>query len=158
MIILGIDPGTARIGIGIIKKTKSDPEYIWHECIEIGKETDLSERLEIIHKKLKTIIKKFKPRHSAVEQLFFFKNAKTAISVGHARGVILLTLKNAKIPVSEFTPLQVKQSVTGYGKAEKKQVQKMVQVILKMKELPKSDDAADALAVALCAERCIRYR
>ncbi len=156
MIILGIDPGTTRIGIGIIKKIKSNPEYIWHECLEIGEETDLSERLEIIHKKLKTIIKKFKPRYSAVEQLFFFKNAKTAISVGHARGVILLTLKNAKIPVFEFTPLQVKQSVTGYGKAEKKQVQKMVQTILKMEKLPKSDDAADALAVALCAERRVR--
>jgi len=156
MVILGIDPGTTRIGIGIIKKIKSNPEYIWHECLEIGEETDLSERLEIIHKKLKTIIKKFKPRYSAVEQLFFFKNAKTAISVGHARGVILLTLKNAKIPVFEFTPLQVKQSVTGYGKAEKKQVQKMVQTILKMEKLPKSDDAADALAVALCAERRVR--
>jgi len=156
MVILGIDPGTARIGIGIIKKTGHDPEYIWHECIEIEKTTNLPERLEIIHKKLKAVIKKFKPTHSSVEQLFFFKNAKTAISVGHARGVILLTLKNAEIPISEFTPLQVKQSVTGYGKAEKKQVQKMVQAILKMKEFPKSDDAADALAIALCAERCIQ--
>lgn len=153
MVILGIDPGTARIGIGIIKKAKNNPEHIFHTCVETDKKLEISERLAIINKELKKIIKRFKPERAAVEELFFFKNVKTAISVGQARGVILLTIKQAEIPLFEFTPLQVKQSVVGYGKAEKRQVQKMVRAILAIKEIPKPDDAADALAVALCAER-----
>ena len=153
MIILGIDPGTARIGIGIIKKTKKGPEYIYHTCIETDKILDNSARLSIINKEVKKIIKKFEPKRVAVEELFFFKNAKTAIAVGQARGVILLTVHQASLPLFEFTPLQIKQSVTGYGKADKKQVQTMVKTILNMPEIPKPDDAADALAAALCAER-----
>lgn len=153
MIILGIDPGTARIGIGIIKKTKTNPEYIHHDCIETDKLLDNSARLGIIHKEIKKLIEKYSPERAAVEELFFFKNAKTAITVGQARGVILLAIQQAGIPLFEFTPLQVKQSVVGYGKAEKKQVQLMVKTILQMKEIPRPDDAADALAIALCAER-----
>jgi len=153
MIILGVDPGTARVGVGIIEKTKSDSEYIYHTCIETSKNLELSDRLLIIHNELNKIIKKFNPKRVAVEELFFFKNVKTAISVGQARGAILLTLKQAKIPCYEFTPLQVKQSVVGYGKAEKRQVQQMVKTILKMDKIPQPDDAADALALALCAER-----
>lgn len=155
MIILGIDPGTARIGIGVIEKTKTDPRYIWHECVETEKHESLSNRLAIINEEISKIIDKFKPERVAVEELFFFKNAKTAISVGQARGAILLTIKQAGISLFEFTPLQVKQSVVGYGRAEKKQVQMMVKMILGMKEIPKPDDAADALALALCAERII---
>lgn len=153
MTILGIDPGTARIGIGIIEKTKANPKHIWHECIEIEKFEPLSNRLVIINKEIDKIIEKFRPERIAVEELFFFKNAKTAISVGQARGVILFTIKRANIPLFEFTPLQAKQSVAGYGKAEKKQVQMMVKMILGMEEIPEPDDAADALALALCAER-----
>lgn len=107
-----------------------------------------AERLDLIHRDLQKIIKKFKPERAAIEQLFFCKNVKTAIAVGQARGVILLTLAENKLPINEFTPLQIKQNTTNYGKADKKQVQKMLKVLLNLKEAPTQDDAADALAIA----------
>ena len=151
-IILGIDPGLADTGYGVIQK-KNNGKLICQEygVVKTSAGEKLGERLETINKKLDKIIKKHKPGLIAVEQLFFCKNVKTALLVGQARGVILLTARQNKIPTVEFTPLQVKQAVSSYGQAEKSQVQKMVKLILNLKELPEPDDAADALAIAICA-------
>lgn len=118
---------------------------------------DFEKRLGDIYKELKKIIKKYKPDIIGIEDLFFFKNVKTAIKVAQARGVVLLTANLASISVAEFTPLQVKQAVTGYGRADKNQIQQMVKNILKLKEIPKPDDAADALAVAICCAQTNKY-
>ncbi len=154
MIILGIDPGTAKIGFGVINKTR-ELKLIEYGCIQTPKNLKDSQRLIKLHEQLQKIIKKHKPDMVAVEDLFFFKNLKTAISVSQARGVILLTAAKLKVPISEYTPLQIKQAVTGYGRAEKKQVQKMVKMILNLKKIPKPDDAADALAAAICCAHSI---
>ena len=151
MIILGIDPGIADTGFGIIKKTGNKIGCLGYGSIKTPAKKEIADRLEIINNDLGILIKKHKPDLIAVEQLFFAKNAKTALIVGHARGVVLLTAKQNNIPLTEFTPLQVKQAVTTYGKADKTQVQRMVKLILKLNVLPKPDDAADALAVAICA-------
>jgi crossover junction endodeoxyribonuclease RuvC len=157
MTILGIDPGLATTGYGIIKSQKSKVKSQKFGCITTDSKLLTSERLEKIHKELKKIIKKYKPSKVAVEELFFAKNIKTAMKVGEARGVILLTAKEMKIPVFEFTPLQVKLAITGYGRASKIQMQKMVKVLLGLKEIPKPDDAADALAVAITCDRYVLY-
>jgi len=149
MKIIGIDPGTAIIGYGIINSGKI-LELIDYGCITTSINLSTAERLEKLHKELEVLIKKHKPEIVAVEDIFFFKNLKTAIKVSQARGVILLTIAQNKIPVAEFTPLQIKQAVACYGRAEKAQVQKMVKVLLNLKEIPRPDDAADALAIAIC--------
>lgn len=149
-IILGIDPGVATTGYGIIKVLGNKNQIIDYGCIITSPQKSFNQRLEKIYKELKKIIKKNKPDKIAVEELFFCKNVKTALKVGQARGVMLLTSIQEKIPLREFTPLQIKQSVTSYGKADKKQVQEMVKIILNLKNIPKPDDAADALAVAIC--------
>jgi len=150
--ILGIDPGFGRVGYGIIKKdAKGEWRMVDFGCIETSAKKNFVERIAEIHEKLVELIKKYKPTRMAVEELFFFKNVKTAIEVGQARGVILLTGVENNLPIDEFTPLQVKQAITGYGRAEKGQMRTMVAMVLGMKEKIKSDDAADALAVALCA-------
>lgn len=151
-IILGVDPGYGRMGYGIIKKEKGK-EWVALEwgCVETVPNSVFVERIAILHDELVRLIKKYKPERMAVEDLFFFKNAKTAMKVGQARGVILLTAVQNNLEVDEFTPLQVKRAITGYGRAEKKQMQKMVAVILGIPQKIKSDDAADALAIALCA-------
>jgi len=150
--ILGIDPGLADTGYGVIEKNNKG-KLICQEfgVIKTKRKKGMGERLETINKNLRKIIKKHKPQLIAVEQLFFCKNVKTALLVGQARGVILLTARQNKIPTAEFTPLQVKQAVSSYGQAGKLQVQKMVKILLNLKELPKPDDAADALAIAICA-------
>jgi crossover junction endodeoxyribonuclease RuvC len=151
-IILGVDPGIADTGIGVIKKgEKGELNCLYYGSIKTRAGADLSLRLEIINRELAKIIKKFKPAVVAVEQIFFCRNIKTALIVGHARGVILLTAKQNKVSILEFTPLEVKQAVTSYGQADKKQVQKMVKLILSLNEIPRPDDAADALAIAICA-------
>lgn len=151
-IILGIDPGFGRIGWGVIKKEKGNE---WHGvacgCIETPTNEKFVDRLVCLHREMIRIIKKYKPTRAAVEDLFFFRNITTAIKVGQARGVILLAAVENNLPVDEYTPLQIKRAITGYGKAEKGQMQKMVAAILGLKKKIKSDDAADALAVALCA-------
>lgn len=152
MIYLGIDPGTATTGYGIIKKEAGVLECLDYGCIKTSKVTPFGERLGHIYKEVKTLIKKHRPDRFAVEDLYFFKNQKTAFKVGQARGVIILAAQGGGVPILEPTPLQVKQAVSGYGQATKEQVQKMVKIILKLSELPKPDDAADALAVAIfCA-------
>lgn len=151
-IILGIDPGFGRMGYGIIeRKNASEWRAICAGCLETSAKKCFVERLAEMHDELLRLIKKHHPTRMAVEKLFFFKNAKTAMDVGQARGVILLTGVQHNLPIDEFTPLQVKQAITGYGRAEKQQMQKVVAMILGLKNKIKSDDAADALAVALCA-------
>lgn len=154
--ILGIDPGFGRVGYGIIEQAaKGDWKAVAYGCIETPTGESFVDRLGELHKKIIELIYKYKPSRMAVEDLFFFKNAKTAIKVGQARGAVLLAAVNNKIPVDEFTPLQVKQAITGYGRAEKCQMQKMVPLILGLKGVIKSDDAADALAVALCSAQSL---
>ncbi len=151
-IILGIDPGIADTGYGIIgSDTSGNLKCLNYGTITTKAKLELADRLEIINKELNKIIKKHKPNLIAVEQLFFCKNVKTALIVGQARGVVLLTAKKNKIPLAEYTPLQVKQSVAAYGQASKMQVQKMVKLLLNLDIIPKPDDAADALAAAICA-------
>jgi len=149
-IILGIDPGLADTGFGVIEETAGKLSCLGYGSIKTKKEFSLSARILELEKELKKIIKKYQPDLACVEQLFFCNNAKTALLVGQARGVVLLTLSKNKLPLLEFTPLQVKQAVTGYGSADKKQIQQMVKIILALREIPRPDDAADALAIALC--------
>lgn len=152
MIILGIDPGTATTGFGFIKKESSDKFSILEFGVISTPKTDShAKRLATVYEDLSTLIAKYKPSRAGVEKLFFTTNQKTAMSVAEARGVVLLVIEQNNIPLSEFTPLQIKNIICGYGKAEKKQVQNVVQQTFKLKHLPKPDDAADALAVALCA-------
>lgn len=124
---------------------------IGYGCLKTPKDLDDASRLKILYQGLIKLIKKFKPDYLAAEEIFFFKNSKTVISVSQARGVAILAAANLGIPVCEFTPLQVKQAVTGYGRAEKQQVQKMVKLLLDLSEIPRPDDAADAMAIAICA-------
>lgn len=147
--ILGIDPGIATTGFAFIKEKNKEQEVLDYGVISTSAKQEFPERLKYIHQALIKLIKKFQPDAVCVEQLFFAKNVKTALNVGQARGVILLTAILNKLPLYEFTPLQVKQAVCGYGQADKCQVQNMVKILLKLKTIPKPDDAADALAIAL---------
>lgn len=153
MTILGIDPGTATTGFGIIESTKRKSEYTLVDFGVISTKKTLSDaqRLKILADDLIALIKQHKPVGVGVEKLFFTTNQKTVMTVSQARGVVLLICQNHNIPIFEFTPLQVKSFICGYGKAEKKQVQYIVQKTFKLKTAPKPDDAADALAIALCA-------
>ncbi len=151
MIIIGIDPGTATTGYGVIEKLNGeDIRFLDCGCIKTLPSLNQGERLKIINEELDKIILKYNPQFVAVESLYFFKNLKTAMPVSQAKGVILFTIAKNNIPILEFTPLQVKMTIVGYGRAEKKQVQKMIQSFLKLDSLPKEDDASDALGVALC--------
>lgn len=149
MKVLGIDPGTGRVGWGIVEHIKGVDILEDFGCFETTVKSELPERLSKIHLFLTKLIKTHQPDVLAVESLFFATNVKTAFDVGAARGVILLAGEEAKLPIFQYTPLQVKSSLTGYGKAEKSQVQFMVTKILHLKETPKQDDAADAVAIAL---------
>ncbi|MDO8565765.1 MAG: crossover junction endodeoxyribonuclease RuvC [Candidatus Moranbacteria bacterium] len=150
MRILGIDPGTATVGWGVIEVEGSKNAVMAFGHISTSKDLPLSERLLEISRDLSGIIKKYRPEEAAVEELFFFKNQKTVISVAQARGAILLTLENLCVKVSGYTPLEVKQALTNYGRADKSQVQLMVKALLKLSAIPRPDDVADALALALC--------
>lgn len=149
MTILGIDPGIGRTGWGVIEKKSAKITLVDFGCVETTPNSLSAERLSILFESVNKIIDKYQPDKAGVETLIFNTNTKTAMAVGQARGVIILALALKKIDVQEFTPLQVKQAVSGYGRAEKFQVQKMVKALLNLKEIPKPDDAADALAVAL---------
>ncbi len=160
MIILGIDPGTATTGFGLIKKEGNKLYSISYGCIETKPNLAMPDRLNEIFKQTEKIIKKFKPDVMACEELFFFKNVKTVITVAQARGVLMVSGRRNKILVFEYTPLQVKQALTGYGRAEKMQMQKMVKILLNLDVIPKPDDAADALAIAIChanSEKMLKY-
>jgi crossover junction endodeoxyribonuclease RuvC len=149
MKVLGIDPGTGRVGWGIVEHDRGVDSLVECGCFETKVNSELPERLEKIHIFLTELIKANKPDILAVESLFFATNVKTAFDVGAARGVILLSGQEAKLPIFQYTPLQVKSSLVGYGQAEKHQIQFMVTKILHLKETPKPDDAADAVAIAL---------
>ena len=153
MTILGIDPGTATTGYGVIQPAKRAGEFELRDfgVIETHKNLSDAERLAILAEDLEALVKKYKPSCVGVEKLYFETNQKTAMTVSQARGVVLLTVQRATIPIMEFTPLQVKNFICGYGKAEKRQVQFIIQKTFKLKTLPKPDDAADALAIALYA-------
>lgn len=156
MKILGIDPGTGILGFGVIEVERGNLS-----CIDAGvirtpvKQAD-ADRLETIFDELSQIINEHQPTVMSVEKLFFARNVTTAMSVAQARGVVLLLGKQHKLELHEFTPMQIKQAITGYGKADKAQMQEMVRVILKLKEIPKPDDAADALAAAICCSMSMR--
>ena len=172
MIILGIDPGTATTGYGVIRKveryrsakkrpgsrvkTKKELKCLAYGTIKTSPEFSNAERLRQLQNQLNRIIKKHQPDFLAVERLYFFKNAKTVISVAQAKGIVLLVAAKKKIPVLEFTPLQVKMTIVGYGRASKKQIQEMVKVLLHLEELPRPDDAADALGIAVCCANLLR--
>ncbi len=151
MRILGIDPGIATTGYGVITYIRGTLEHVAHGCILTRAIQPFPERLESLHKELLALLNLHKPDRVAVEELFFAANAKTAFAVGQARGCILLTCAQKKLPLVEFTPLQIKQALTGYGRADKRQMQEMVKTILHLKSIPKPDDAADGLAVAITA-------
>ena len=151
MIIVGFDPGLATLGYGVIETNKGGkPKMIDYGIVSTPKDESLPIRLTMLEKGVKQIIDKFKPEEIAIEELFFAKNVKTGIAVAHARGVILLTAIKECGKIFEYTPLQIKQALTGYGRAEKNQIQQMVKTMLSLKSIPRPDDAADALAVALC--------
>ena len=149
MRILGIDPGTATTGFGVIDYNQSEAKYVIAGVITTKPDTPMSERLKIIFNDIEELIEEFKPDEAAIELLFFGNNVTTAISVGQARGVAMLALSRANIEIYEYNPMEIKQAITGYGGAKKPQMQEMVRILLGLKTIPKPDDAADALAVAL---------
>jgi len=153
MLVLGFDPGIATVGFGAVNCERGSLSLIQYGVITTPAGLPLSERLDQIFEDATQLIELFKPDEIAIEELFFNTNITTGISVAHGRGVLLLACRRAGIPIHEYTPLQVKQSVVGYGRAEKKQVQDMVKRLLKMDAIPKPDDAADALAIAICHAR-----
>lgn len=150
MLTLGIDPGTATTGYGLITEKSNKLVFVDHGVIKTTKKDTSQERLRKIHSGLKKLLQVYKPDAIAIEKLFFGVNKKTAIAVSQARGISLLVAAEFKTRVTEYTPLEVKMATTGYGKADKKQVQQMVKFILSLTEVPKPDDAADALAIAIC--------
>lgn len=158
MIILGIDPGLAIVGFGVIEYKGNRYRVIDYGVIRTDSNILFPERLKIIYDELTKLIDKYSPEDLAIEELFFNKNVKTAIQVGQARGVEILSAINKGLQVYEYTPLQIKQSVVGYGRADKRQVQEMVKLLLNLKEIPKPDDAADALAVAICHSSCLNFK
>ena len=159
MLVVGIDPGTATTGFGLITETASGSlQAVHYGAIITPADLPMAERLLLIHQNLKDILLLHHPDSGAVEKLFFQKNVKTALAVGQARGVILMTLAEFGIPVAEYSPLDVKNAVVGYGGAEKRQVQQMVKAILDLPEVPRPDDTADALAIAICHLSTARYQ
>jgi len=157
MRILGIDPGTGILGFGVIEVSKGNSQLVDAGVIRTPVHEDDAVRLLTIFEELTDIIAQTKPQTMSVEKLFFAQNVTTAMTVAQARGVVLLCGKQAGLEIFEYTPLQIKQSITGYGRADKKQIQEMVRVILKLKEVPKPDDCADALAAALTHASTTRY-
>ena len=153
MRVLGIDPGVATIGFGVVEADRANARLIQYGVITSPAGLPLSHRLWQISQDMSQLLEQFQPEEAAVEELFFSKNITTGIAVAHGRGVLLLELERAGVPVFEYTPMQVKQAVAGYGGADKRQVMLMTQRLLKMKAIPRPDDAADALAIAICHSR-----
>lgn len=158
MRILGVDPGLAIVGYSIVECIGNRFRPIEYGCITTDADMLFPHRLKIIYEELLYIIDKYNPEDLAIEELFFNKNVKTAIKVGQARGVEVLAAINRGLDIYEYTPLQIKQAVVGYGRAEKHQVQEMVKMLLNLDELPRPDDAADALAVAICHGSSLKFK
>lgn len=156
-IFLGIDPGTSITGFGVVEKNSQGISALHYGCIRNGANEPIEKKLLKIENELINLLKEYEPQTLAIEKLFFFKNAKTVIDVSRAQGVIISAATRLNIPFVEFTPLEVKQAVSGYGRADKQQVQKMVKALLRLKEIPQPDDAADALAIAICAAHSVKY-
>lgn len=154
MLVLGLDPGTAITGFGLVRREGHHLEGVAFGVIRTDAGLPMPARLHRIFHDLQDLFGRYRPEAVAVEQLFFRKNVRTAMAVGQARGVVLLAAAAADLAVAEYTPLQVKQAVVGYGKAEKRQVQEMVRILLGLREIPRPDDAADALAIAICHAHC----
>jgi crossover junction endodeoxyribonuclease RuvC len=159
MIVIGIDPGTATTGYGLVNEDSAGRLIlIDYGVVLTPPKTPMPQRLLQIYHSLREVIAEHRPDHGAVEKLFFSRNVRTALSVGQGRGVAFLALAEAGLAVDEYTPMEIKQAVTGYGGADKQQIQQMVRALLEMKELPQPDDAADALAVAICHLHSARLR
>ena len=158
MRVLGIDPGTAITGYGVVEGEGDSLSLTTYGAITTPANQPLAQRLQHIYRELRALITEWHPESAAVEELFFSKNARTALSVGHARGVALLALTEAGLPIQEYKPAEVKQAVAGYGNAPKQQVQGMVQLLLSLDDIPRPDDAADALAVAICHFHSARWQ
>ncbi len=157
MIIFGVDPGTASTGYGLINSGRN-LEMIGCDCIHTSSEMEMADRLKIIYQKISKVIQRYHPQVAAIEQIYFSKNTKTALSIGQARGVIMLAASNEGIRIFDYTPLQVKQTIAGYGRATKHQIQHMVKDLLHLPCIPRPNDSADALAVALCHYYSRRFR
>ena len=158
MRILGIDPGIAIVGYGVIDLKGNSISLVEYGCITTSSKSNLADRLFFIAEELRDIIKTFKPDEMAIEELFFNKNVKTAMMVAQARGVEVLVGKENNLDIFEYTPLQIKNALVGYGRASKEQVQEMVKMVLNLSDLPKPDDAADALAVSICHSASHRFK
>lgn len=157
MRILGIDPGYAIVGFGVVESDRGNFKAVDYGVIETSKELKMPQRLNMIWDGMNALIDRFQPDHVAVEELFYFSNAKTVIPVAQARGVILLSVQLRKIDLFEYTPLQIKQAITGYGNADKAQMQQMIKVLLNLSSVPRPDDAADALCAALCHAQTAKF-
>ena len=157
MIILGIDPGLAISGYGIINYSGNKFEVIDYGAVITESTEEFPKRLKKLYDRYMNIFEVYKPEAVAIEELFYNKNTKTAIAIAEARGIHLLAAENKNIPLYEYTPLQVKQGIVGYGRAEKKQIQEMVRVILKLDAVPKPDDVADGLALAICHAHSLKF-
>lgn len=158
MLVIGIDPGTAITGYGLVRDTADSLEVVAYGVIQTPAGMPLPQRLLLLHQDLQRLLLLHRPQSGAVEKLFFQRNVTTAMSVGQARGVAMLALAEANLTIEEYTPLEVKQAVAGYGNADKAQMQYMVRALLNLDEIPRPDDAADALAVAICHLHSARIR
>ena len=157
MIILGLDPGTAITGFGVIEKNDQGIDYVNCGCITTCAGVPMPERLQCIYEDTKKLITKYNPDAVAIEDLFFFRNVTTVIKVSQARGVLILAARKKRLPIFEYKPLQIKRALTGYGRADKNQMQEMVKSILSLNDIPKPDDAADGLAIAICHANSEKY-
>jgi crossover junction endodeoxyribonuclease RuvC len=155
--VLGIDPGTALVGWGVVEGEGQELHLVEYGTIRTPAHTPLAERIHLIYDQLQEILERLQPDGVGIEQLFFARNVSTALPVAHARGVMLLAVHQHGLPLAEFTPMQVKQAVTGYGGADKQQMQQMVRLLLGLNEIPRPDDAADAVAVAICYHHTSRF-
>ncbi|RLD10693.1 MAG: crossover junction endodeoxyribonuclease RuvC [Chloroflexota bacterium] len=151
MVVIGIDPGTATTGYGLVREDeRGNLEAVTYGVVTTPSNWEMPQRLLAIYEELREIVQKYQPDSCAVEKLYFQTNVRTAISVGQGRGAALIALASSNLPLGEYTPLEIKQAVVGYGNADKNQVQQMVKMLLHLEEIPRPDDAADALAVAIC--------
>ncbi len=155
--IMGVDPGIAIVGVGVVDKTGNSYRDVFNGAVTTPAHTPIERRLMDIYIQLNGLLDKYRPDAMSIEELFYNNNAKTVIAVGQARGVILLAATQAGVPIFEYTPLQVKQALTGYGRAEKKQIQQMMKAMLGLEAVPKPDDVADALAIAVCHGNSVRF-
>jgi crossover junction endodeoxyribonuclease RuvC len=158
MRVLGVDPGTATTGYGVVEEAEEGLRALAYGVVTTSAGQPLPERLQTIYRELARLVREWEPDAAAVEELYFSVNVRTAMSVGQARGVVLLALADAGLTVAEYSPLAVKQALTGYGRADKRQMQGMVRMLLGLPEVPRPDDAADALAVAVCHLHSARMR